>query len=330
MKNLRLHIIVLVLAALTSLPMSAYNRGSQVKHFVGLWAEAGEWTLLPEKSNLGNSLGGGGALGFTYEMQASSFLFNIGVGGKAGYTVFNVDNSFQRYHNIKEPGGGPGAWDLLYYDCKLDKRKDGYMDVAVQVPVLFGGQWGRFYFLGGVKADISMLTRTRVSGEISTDGQYKEFDIPFRDMSEHGYFSGEAFTSKGSTSFRLNLDASFEIGARLGYIQTGSGFDVPKSKTQYRIAAFVDYGLLDIHNAQNKVAIAFPTDFTDTQVPEPIVADILSTADVAKAVKNLFVGVKFTILFEMPTPGHCVICRDSQLPYRPAGGGRGSARIEDE
>ena len=49
-----------------------------------------------------------------------------------------------------------------------------------------------------------------------------------------------------------------------------------------------------------------------------------------KFVRYLFVGVKFTILFELPKPGECVICRDSYLPtYKSGRRGRG-VKYEEE
>jgi hypothetical protein len=44
-----------------------------------------------------------------------------------------------------------------------------------------------------------------------------------------------------------------------------------------------------------------------------ILNDIMSTTGFASAVKNLMVGLKFTILFQIPEPGQCVICRDAYV-----------------
>lgn len=298
---------------------------THVKHYLGVWGEAGEWTLLPQKSDLSNSLGGAGALGFAYELQYGGFLFDVGVGAKAGYTSFDVGNMLpQTLRGVTDPTG----WTYEYYKIMLNKRKDGYTDLAVQVPLLLGAQFGRFYFLAGAKVDASMMTWTRVSGEAETSGKFASIDQEFRDMPEHGLYSGQELVSKGNTAFKLNVNASLEIGARLGYIQTGSGFDVPKSKVQYRLAAFVDYGLLDIHKAQNKIAVQFPAEVL-AEAPHPIVADILSTSNIAKAVNNLFVGVKFTVLFELPAPGTCVLCRDGHLPFK-SSGSKGRSRIEED
>lgn len=326
MKNCKSYLLLLLML----LCVLGTSARTSVKHYLGVWGEVGEWTLLPQKSDLSNSLGGAGAVGFAYELQANHFLFNLGVGGKAGYTVFDVGNMLPQTMNNIDQAAGPGnVWTMEYYKFLLNKRKDAYMDVAVQVPILLGAQFGRFYFLAGAKADVSMMTKTRVSGEAETVGKFYGIDQEFRDMPEWGFYSGQEMVSKGSTSFRLNVNASLEIGARLGYIQTGSGFDVPKSKTQCRLAAFVDYGLLDIHKAQNKIAVQFPSEVDFSQAPKLQVADVLSTSDIAKAVNNLFVGIKFTVLFELPAPGTCVICRDGHLPFK-SSGAKGRARIEED
>jgi hypothetical protein len=59
---------------------------------------------------------------------------------------------------------------------------------------------------------------------------------------------------------------------------------------------------------------------TTTMIDNLQVNDIMSTQTVntdgtvqpfAKSVNSLMVGIKFTVLFQMPEPGQCVICRDA-------------------
>ena len=50
-----------------------------------------------------------------------------------------------------------------------------------------------------------------------------------------------------------------------------------------------------------------------TMVENLTTNDVMSTTGFASAVNNLLVGVKFTVLFELPTPQSCVICRDAYL-----------------
>jgi hypothetical protein len=85
----------------------------------------------------------------------------------------------------------------------------------------------------------------------------------------------------------------------------------------------MDYGLLDIHSKGTKSALKLPESYdidpesknyiyrTRTMVDNLEMNDIMSTNGFASVVKNLVVGIKFTILFQLPEPGQCVICRDN-------------------
>ena len=122
---------------------------------------------------------------------------------------------------------------------------------------------------------------------------------------------------------------SFEIGGRLGVINSAVGYDVPKRKIEYRLAGFVDYGLLDIHKADTKDGFTAPSSYNareaynkTTMVDNLQVNDLMSTTDFASKVNNLMIGLKFTILFQLPEPGECVICRDAYRSTVRSRGGR--------
>ena len=86
---------VLLLAVLISGTMNA-----KVNSSMGVYAAAGEWSLIPTQSEYSVSLGAAGGLGFLYEMQVgptygkTRFLFDVGLGADYGLTAFNVPNNF--------------------------------------------------------------------------------------------------------------------------------------------------------------------------------------------------------------------------------------------
>lgn len=292
-------------------------------HLLGLWVEAGEWSLLPYGSQLNNSIGGAGGVGFAYEIQQKHFLFQTGIGAVGGYTSFgaskNSDASTVILKNTMDPDG-----ELFNYHYIINDRRDSYYNVTAQIPVLFGGQWKRFYFLAGVKMGLNIYSGTAVNCLLSSEGHYNvdgtyKYDI-FRDMPDLQFFTNKEVTKTNSVNFNLDIDGSVELGVRLGYIRPATGFDVPKSRTQYRLAVFADYGLLDIHKAAAMSAIETPLSYNrNDMISEVKVNDILSTSNAASSVHNLFVGVKFTVLFELPEKGKCVICKDYNRSFRSKG-----------
>lgn len=293
-----------------------------VKHLMGVSAEAGEWSLLPQESTLNPSLGGAGSVGFVYDLQAGHFLFDTGVGITGGQTRFSVPDWSHTFADQTDSEG-----DMFDYVCQVNKRTDAYSNIALKVPLLLGGQWGRFYALAGVKFGFNAFTKADMTASLSTYGQYFQYvngqkvymfdrffdEPPYTDE----FFADRELKSSEKTAFNVNLDASVEIGARLGFMTDHTGFDVPKSKVQYRLAVFADYGVLDMHKAQSNNAVDVNSQNIGGDGSALLMHDILSTENVASAVNNLLVGIKFTVLFELPQTKGCVICREGYRGYSP-------------
>lgn len=280
---------------------------AQVKHYIGVWGDLGEASLLTELKgvNTGAAMGIGGGLGAGYELQKGHFLFTVGVNANLAHSVFDLNKFTYSFPAVDTEG------DELSYNIVANNRKDSYTNTSVQVPLMLGGQFNRFFFLLGAKLDMSVVCATRVKTEISTKGDYPQFMDPFEHMPEHGFYDNELFNRKGKISFAPNVMASAEIGWRLGLIAHGTGYDVPKPKTIYRLSLFADYGLLDLHKREYREPFTWQDAVIDANVIDNIgMNDVLSTSVAHKAVNNLMVGIKFTVLFRLPERGNCVICND--------------------
>ena len=331
--------LVLLLALLLCGSVNA-----KVNHLVGGYAQVGEWSLIPSQSDYSGSLGVAGGLGFQYELQAgrkykpTQFLLDLGVGATYGMTAYMKGSSMTvpmegtQYDLSNEP---------FNYVYEIKDRKDKYNNLAIQIPIMVGVQYQRFYVLAGVKIYANVWTQTKTTAGLSTYGKYKDFD-DFRNMPEYQFFEDEHLSGGVKTSLNLDMDASLEIGARLGTLLHDVGYDVPKRKIEYRLAAFVDYGLLDVHTKGTLPALRLPESYdinpksenyvynTRTMVDNLVMNDIMSTNGFAKAVNNLMVGLKFTLLFHLPEPGKCVICQDSyRSSVRSYNGSRRGMKYEE-
>jgi hypothetical protein len=310
---------------------------AKVNSYVGAYASAGEWSLLPSQSKYSASFGAAGGLGFLYEMQAgptyspTRFLFDVGVGVHGGWTSFNQSSSAKTViENQKDLNG-----DVFDYVYEVKDRHDQYTNLAVQVPLMIGVQHRKFYMLAGAKVSANVLTKAHTNANITTYGDYKAFD-PFYNMPEYQFFNDLPIKKKADASLNLNVDVSLEIGGRFGLVTDAVGYDVPKRKIEYRLAGFVDYGLLDIHKARDLDFFTAPGFYdaeaaygTTTMVDGLEVNDIMSTSGFAKAVNNLVVGLKFTVLFQLPEQGKCVICRDAYRSSARGGGSRRGMKYEE-
>ena len=328
---------------LFALLFSSMTLQAKVSNYVGAYANIGEWSLLPATSKYSLSYGVAGGAGFLYELQAgpkysqTQFLFDVGVGVTGGMTAFLQGSSSETV--LKDQRDFDG--DLFDYVYELNDRHDQYKDMAVQIPLMLGVQHKKFYAMAGLKVYAHVLTNFYTTANITTYGRYAAFP-DMRDNPKWQFFAEQPMTpKKDKTTFNLDMDLSFEIGGRLGYIPEDVGFDVPRRATEYRLAAFVDYGLLDIHKANNKEGLITPTKYDANPSSADYVYDntsmldgmkmndIMSTNGFASKVNNLVVGLKFTILFKIQEQGQCVICRDNYRSLARHRGGRRGMKYEE-
>ncbi|MBQ2189701.1 MAG: hypothetical protein II452_02400 [Paludibacteraceae bacterium] len=323
---------VLLLAVLFSGTIQA-----KVYNYMGGYVQAGEWTLMPKESKFGPSFGGVGGLGFLYEMQAGGkysptrFLLQVGVGAQAGATSFIQGSSMtQVLANQLDVDG-----DLFDYVYDINDRHDQYRNVALQIPLMIGVQHAKFYMLAGVKVDVSIWAHTHSTALLNTYGVYNEFD-EFHGMPEFQFFDNRPISGGVKTAFKPSINLSAEIGGRLGLVTNAVGYDVPKRKVEFRLAGYFEYGLMDIHYSRDQMDLGvyveedgrkvvrpidtqyikynagstYPVHHTSSMVDNLVMNDIMSTEGFAAEIRNLVVGLKFTILFQLPEAGQCVICHD--------------------
>lgn len=324
--------LVLFVALLLSGAMEA-----KVNSLIGAYAHVGEWTLIPSGSDYTSSFGAAGGAGFLYELQAgpnyspTQFLLDVGVGAQYGMTAFKkASKSYVVLEDQRDLDYQlhPDASSIFDYVYEFQNRRDEYTDLAVQIPLMVGVQHHKFYMLAGVKFGAHVLTKANITANYNTFGRYQDASgkpifNEFRNMPEYQFFSDQKIDQTTKTTFNFTADLSLEIGGRLGLVTDAVGYDVPKRNVEYRLAGFVDYGLLDIHKSRELAAYETPQLYdvtpaspnyvynTRSMVEGIQVNDIMSTTGFANKVSNLMIGIKFTVLFRMPEPGQCVICRDA-------------------
>ena len=316
--------------------LTSTNLHAVVNNYVGVYGQLGEWSLRPDKNSAyGASLGVEGGAGMVYELQAGSkykrarFLLDVGVGAWGGMTAFRQGTNMTTVlPDQLDLQGAP--FDYVY---EVTDRHDQYRNVAVQVPILVGMQYRRFYFLAGVKLNSALYTKAATVGEVTTYGRYAQFS-EFRNMPEYQFFNDIPFKGTADAHLRLDMNVSLEVGGRLGIIAEATGYDVPKRLIECRIAGFIDYGVTDVHRQASNEGFIIPSWYdTDPQSPNYVyqsqsmiqnlqVNEVMSTTGFASKVNNFMVGVKFTVLFEIPGPQKCVLCQDAyRSSYRYRGGG---------
>ena len=326
---------VLLVALLISGALQA-----KVSNYIGASAQVADWSLMPAQSQYGTSFGVIGGAGFVYELQAgkkysdTQFLFDLGVGAWGGMTSF-IQGSNIRVELTGQRDLNGDAFDYIY---ELKNRRDQYNNIAVQVPLLVGFQHKAFYMLVGVKFDASIFTKAHTRTNLSTYGRYSDFGIIGVNpaMPEYQFFENEKLHTKADASLKLNMAISLELGGRIGLLTSDVGYDVPKRKMEYRLAGFIDYGIPDIHTTRTLEPFATPTLYdtnpssenyvynTRTMLDNTRMNDLMSTNGFASKVNSLMIGLKFTVLFQLPETGRCLLCYDAYKSLvHPRGGSRG-------
>jgi len=327
---------VLLLAVLFS---STVEARVSVSNYLGAYVDAGEWSLLPKNSSYKPSLGVAGGAGFLYELRlgemysSTRFLLDIGVGAQYGFTSYKQSSSSVVELGTLNPAENPSEpvqydlnGDKFVYVYDIQNRHDQYQNLAVQVPLMVGFQHRKFYMLAGAKLDANLYTKAFTTANLSTYGRYEEVD-DMRNQPEYQFFENIPLKKDTSARFEtINVNVSVEIGGRIGLLAEGTGYDVPKQSVECRIAGFVDYGIKDIRRRTSsdldgfsvKKGLKYDTDPTSpsyvykstSMVDNLGVNDIMVTKGFASIVNNLVIGIKFTVLFQMPEKGKCVICQD--------------------
>lgn len=262
--------------------------------------------------------GAGGILGLGYGYQYGNFIMQAGVefdykGSYSKVKDFNIQAGEMVDANTglsieygtritadMNPIAQGGFYDtegdrfvMLY---KFKKYKDFYHIGYLNIPLLFGGKFGKFYFLAGGKFGINIFAMARTSASHSATAYYPQFIDVFGDMDDH--FLVTEYKSGGNTHFNgklsYNVSASLELGITLG-------------KT--RIAFFADYGLLNI--GKNYVSTENTNgDFIHIPATDPIYTGnidpntihynsiLTSNQSSSGKIHPLMAGIKLTVLLQ--------------------------------
>lgn len=318
--------------ALFGLHASLY---SGTHHLIGLSVDGG-WSSFINNMPTAKNTPGGGSVGlhFLYEYQYSGLIIQTGI-GIAYQRVFTdlLDTAIYHY-DMKDAWSGikPRLFDLrhTFYD-----RRDMSQQVYGRIPVyvghyIFGGQ-GIGYFLAGFHMQYAFWGNTKQKLTGSTTGKYHDFVGVWDEMDNHGFRKDVPITY---TSARLPIKLGKAAGLDvLGHLEGGYEFNTFQKIRQYRVkrsdkldcrlrfAGFVDVSLGSIypHGAQSMYESDVETgrkgqetlyDFYHPFKTPFVMNHIYSTAVPGNKtwLRNMTVGVRFTVLFSLQAQEHCILC----------------------
>lgn len=313
-------LIYIVSLVLLSASISAHtNLNPEVTHFVALHGDAGYSSLLHTMESRTPAAGVNSNIGIDYRLQYNNFVFSIGA---EGMYELNINHIGQLTETIKMIDTEGEAFDM---HVQVDKSRDLTHMANVNIPILFGGEWKRFYFLVGPKVSLNVYGATSSKALVTTYGEYDRYYDDFYNMENHQFVSGQPMGSATlPMKWNFNVMAHLEIGGRIGHMFRHKQFRLNPDKVRMYLAGYVDFGLLNLHSNRNGKPL-FDYQETDHGVQFYIQPLLLSNMSDGVFFRNMNVGIKFTVAFEMPKHGKSYIYdyKRVERDYRKRGGNQG-------
>ncbi|MBQ3672894.1 MAG: OmpA family protein [Paludibacteraceae bacterium] len=251
---------------------------------------------LNQKNALQQLKGGPGVgLDFTYNLEYGHFLFEVGLDVRFlnstsayGFTATRIDQTYNATYNY------------LFNNMRETRNMLG-----LGVPVMFGAQFSRYYFLLGAKIHYGLPMG------YSQKGQYDIIvdDPALLEPYGLGIHSLNGQTNQPIKFKQPEISLAAEIGIDLdewlqaqpdpkkkkAKIKPGQRLPFGREHVHYRVGLFAEYGVLNTNNTP----AALPLGFNTTDV-EPQNSNTMLAMNGDTKLNNLFVGAKFTIQFEVP------------------------------
>lgn len=289
----RISALLLLIAIQTAVTLA----NAQTSHSLMLWLDGGATSFFDNIEESKYAIGGGGGAGFGYELQHKHFLLDIGVGFEYGAT-----NTYMHPYTIDIAGLVDSEGDTYTGHFTFDQRRDNSNLGYVNIPLLMGGRFNHFYFLVGAKLGVNLIYNASIQSDVTVKGTYDKYLGLWENMPNHNFGTTELATESPIAFNSIDLKGSLEMGYRFDIKKPNEWS--PTSPVSFRIGGFIDYGILNANSGINNYGYATVPENGDVgQISMNHV--FVSNLAEEKLINNFFVGVKFTILFRMPSPKDC-------------------------
>lgn len=338
--NLYLSILLAAVLLLPATDISAARKrkgggNPDITSFIDVYGGAGYSSLLHSIPDSKVPGGGAGMIGVGYFMKHKSkfefrtgleFMFlnsstmmnNLDIRGKYNYTHPGTSVEMDYYMDFS---------DYKNNSKHIDYYTEQHNRLSVGLPVMFGAQFSRYYFLVGAKVNMGVL------GMYSTKSPMKTYLVDptlidnLENMPNHGLYTSDV-RSNGSINFGLDVTGSAEFGICLDEWMPSKALTIQRGRSKmpvsYRIGLFADYGFLNVNNSNvnNPIYRFYNADGAEIQPDangsysltldeaHSVKPRSIFDSDIAKdengrkySVNPLVVGAKFSVLFQVsPKP----------------------------
>ena len=262
-------------------------------HHVAFWGGGGYSGMMNNYEHSKFTGGGGGLLGLGYEYRYDHFILDAG----AEFRMFTSLDKVTFPSTYQVALMADGYNQTMNYTFG-DPFRENHVVGQAMVPLMLGGRWDTWYFLIGAKAGYTVLGNYSQKGTYTTTITDNEAQDPnWQDIS-HGTVTDAPYAQKGKIGYGLDVTASAEVGVNLNGLLSqdwNSRNNARKHPVHMRLAAFVDYGVLSMGQAQEgPMAIVDESGISSRSLHNSYWAN--------GRLNSLLAGVKFTVLLQMNKP----------------------------
>lgn len=331
-RNLYILVLALVLPVWLQAAPPARNNSKNSKgkakttkiqdlHFVSMWGGVGYSGLVNNYSagsfdaGLGKTGsfdsrfigGGGGLIGVGYELHHGQFMFSVG----PELRLFSSEDRM----GLSPFQVGRSDYATMTQNYSLQRFRETQTVGQLMVPILFGGDFDRYYFMAGVKVGYTLFGTWRQRGTLVTSvseqrGLEDWIDIPPHNLytealADHPLYEG---TDKGKNSWGLDVALSGEFGVNLNEFfhsdwQTAN--EDSRHPWHTRLGVFIDYGM-PMLSAKTGEGVSLATVdgmYESDAQPAMMHTQSLHQSTFADSrLSSLLVGVKLTALWQVNKP----------------------------
>lgn len=310
-------------------------------HCLGLYGGVGYSNFLHNVEDSKALGGAGGMLGVQYMLKKhkpgdmnpkNMFTFAIGIEPEFLNSTTKL-NDFQYTGDMHYNLGDNDV--MMRYHMLFQNYKEQHNRFSINVPIMFGGQFDRYYFQVGAKPGISLIGGYSTRSNMTMWAVDPQIVDPIERVPTHNL---DHMKAKGSGSLKFDIDVaiSAEFGIVMDEWMPASAMMVGKGRKKiplsYRLGIFADYGIMNLNPeygsklmATNRVndqapqlvnfgyadgtvvngprdggAITMQSNFTSVEPNSILAADRWRKAS---SLNSLIVGAKFTVLFQVsPIP----------------------------
>ncbi len=296
----RIHVILVccLLGILGNSPVFGFTKlAPEMHHFMWVSADFGYSSLINQTQAISNPHGFSPAVSGGYRLYYNDFVFQTGLSVRYGFYQHLIPNDHLRLPMIDTEG------DAFVMNAMVSDCRDITHVIDLGVPLLFGYEYKKFYFLVGLTPSMIVLDRGQSESHLKTYGEYEQFMDDFMSMTNHAFVDDEIIESRWlSLPYDMKLTGHLEVGMRLDEFISTSGFQSQKKNTRIYISLFAEAGgMFSFASKDGDLGHLLHYEETEKEGLKFFVTPALMSIEMNHStITPMVVGVKFTCTFGLP------------------------------